>query len=87
VYRFKTLSTGTLSLEFHIDCDRETDDSWYITVDDQPFFTWNNNSTDGWEWRSFPQTYEIEAGPHTLTVDEREDGAKMAGIRLILSSE
>jgi HEAT repeat protein/type 1 glutamine amidotransferase len=88
VYRFRTTAAGRLSLEFRINCPGvNTNDSWYVTIDDRPFITWNDNDTVVWEWRPFPASFDLAAGEHTLTVDQREDGAKMAAIKLSLKAE
>ena len=88
VYRFKTAAAGTLSLHFQINCPGgNTNDSWYVTVDNEPFTTWNDNATSGWEWRRFPTSYDLAAGEHTLIVEEREDGAQMAAIKLSLEAK
>jgi len=84
VYMFTAAEPGTLSMEFHINCDNINNDSWYIRVNNGPYLTWNDNVTATWEWRKLPQQYDVKKGLHVLTIDQREDGAKMAEVKLTL---
>ena len=84
VFRFNTAQEGTLVLQFYINCPSNEDDSWHIKLDDNPYFTWNDIITKGWQWKKFPQEYAVEKGKHILIMDQREDGAMMGKIKLTL---
>ena len=84
IYSFNTSQKGILHLDFYIDCDNITNDSWYIKLDDNPYTTWNDLVTKGWEWKEFAKEYPVEKGKHILIIDQREDGAKMSEIKLTL---
>jgi len=84
IYSFKTTQKGILHLDFYINCSNINDDSWYIKLDDKPYVTWNDLVTSGWEWKEFAKEYPVEKGKHILIIDQREDGAKMGNIKLIL---
>jgi len=84
IYGFNTSQKGILHLDFYINCDNITNDSWHIKLDDNPYVNWNDLVTKGWEWKEFANEYPVEQGKHILIVDQREDGAKMSEIRLTL---
>jgi HEAT repeat protein len=84
VYNFSAAEGGTLELEFYVNCRGITNDSWYVRLDENPYVTWNDNATEGWEWRKFPNQHAIGKGEHLLIIDQREDGAMMSNIKLIL---
>ena len=84
IYGFNTSQKGILHLDFYINCDNITNDSWHIKLDDNPYVNWNDLVTKGWEWKEFAKEYPVEQGKHILIIDQREDGAKMSEIRLTL---
>ena len=84
VFSFTTAAKGTLVMDCYIDGASNDDDSWYITLDENEYVNWNDNVTKGWEWRRFSQEYPVEKGKHLLIIDQREDGAKLAKIKLTL---
>jgi len=84
IYTFNTSQKGMLHLDFLINCVTINDDSWHIKLDDNPYTTWNDLVTKGWEWKEFVKEYPVEKGKHILIIDQREDGAKMSEIRLTL---
>ena len=83
VFSFGTAAKGKLVVEFYINGASNDDDSWYIKLDDNDYVNWNDNVTKGWEWRKFRE-FDVEKGKHLLLIDQREDGAKMAKIKLTL---
>ena len=42
----------------------------------------SSNSNSSWQWNTFGQEYELVQGLHTLTVHQREDGTKLARVRI-----
>jgi len=84
IHSFNTSQKGILHLDFYINCDVITNDSWHIKLGDNPYVKWNDLITKEWEWKEFAQEYPVEKGKHILIIDQREDGAKMSGIRLTL---
>ncbi|MHC4388773.1 MAG: HEAT repeat domain-containing protein [Planctomycetota bacterium] len=84
IYSFSTSQKGVLHLDFSINCADNNNDSWHIKLDDHPYVKWNDNITRGWQWKEFAQEYTVEKGKHILIIDQREDGAKIGEIRLML---
>jgi len=83
IFSFGTAAKGKLVIECYINGASNEDDSWYIKLDDNDYINWNDNITKGWEWRKF-HDFDVEKGKHLLVIDQREDGAKMAKIKLTL---
>ncbi len=85
VYDFTAADSGTLSLEFYVNCPSGQDDSWFIKLDGTNYEAWNGLVTEGkWEWKQYPKEYEVKKGKCMLTIKHREDGAKMSKIKFKL---
>ena len=83
VFSFATAAKGKLTIEFYINGASNDDDSWYIKLDEKDYVNWNDNVTKGWEWRKFRE-FDVEKGKHLIIIDQREDGSKMAKMKLTL---
>ena len=60
------------------------DNSFFIALDDGHSGTWHPSTSEDWTWQqtndraiSGTEVYHLTAGTHTLTVYQREDGAKL----------
>lgn len=81
-----TGTDSTLAIPFAVDSARDfhlfgrvfapsaDDDSIWIRFDDGEFVVANGLGTVGWQWVPIASA-ELAAGPHTLTISYREDGA------------
>ena len=77
-YNFNLTASGNYTLYFRVICPNANDDSYWLKMDDGSFVTWNNiTGSSSWIWASFPSTYNLDAGNHTLTIGYREDGAHL----------
>jgi hypothetical protein len=83
-YHFKSDHDATVSLEFDVDCPTIKNDSWFIRVNDGRVNVINNVKNSGW---CEIGTFIIKRGQNTLTISQREVGAKIKGIRLSSISE
>ncbi len=76
VYDFD-LATGTYKLWARVITPSNTDDSFWVKMDDGEWVIWNDIGTNNsWEWLEM-DSYSLENGGHTLTIAYREDGARL----------
>ncbi len=73
-----------LEMSYYVNCPGINNDSWHIKVGENPYVNWNDLSGSGWRWIKFPNEYPLEKGNHVLVINQREDGAMMARIKLTL---
>jgi len=64
-----------------------TGDSFYVSVDGGPRVTWYI-SRGSWQWERVTATgalksWYLSAGPHTIRIRTREDGAKLDVIEVV----
>lgn len=78
---FKLAAKGNFAVFARLNCPSPDDDSFWVKLDDAGFAMFNNLGTSGWHWKSLGN-YALTAGPHTLTVGYREDGAKLDKISI-----
>ena len=60
------------------------DNSFFVSIDDGIYDRWNTKRSKSWIWDQVrrrrsadPVIYHLEAGSHTLTIKQREDGTKI----------
>ncbi|MGQ1947855.1 rhamnogalacturonan lyase family protein [Geofilum sp. OHC36d9] len=69
------VSNGLYDLWARVITTADTDDSFWVKMDDGSWFLWNNLGIyTNWTWKQC-QTYSLDTGSHTLTIAYREDGA------------
>jgi beta-xylosidase len=85
-YTFTLSETASVEFEIVADFANGNDDSFYYKMDSGPWNTQNNVSTSGWEIIGVTVFNDLSAGSHTLTIERREDGAKMDKIILTATS-
>jgi hypothetical protein len=77
--------TLTNSLTYHIfarvNDPTANDDSYWLQVDNGGWTMLNGLVTTGWDWVNFG-TYTLAAGPHTVYIGYREDGAELDKISI-----
>jgi hypothetical protein len=62
------------------------DDSFWVRMDGGSWVMWNNWWTTAWTWRQLPNSFNLNAGNHTLTFAFREDGARLDKLDLSTSA-
>lgn len=77
---------GTYTLFARVLGQTANDDSYWVRMDGGSWVMWNNWWTTAWAWRQFPNTFNLNAGSHTLTFAFREDGAQLDKLSLSTSS-
>lgn len=81
-YRFTVPEDGNYNLFMLVNVPTNKDDSWFIRMDEGQWHDWNDiGAREPWDWRK-QNSYELEAGEHTLVIANREDGAMFSRIRL-----
>ncbi len=79
----RQISNDSTSDSFFVSVDSQAEMVWYTKIGGQGVWTWDvvSNRTDG-DLRdaSNPQLYWLEAGFHSLTIRQREDGTKLDDI-------
>ncbi len=69
------ITGGTYNLWARVITPLDTDDSFWIRIDQGSWFQWNNlGDNTNWAWLEV-QGYLLSEGNHTLTISYREDGA------------
>ncbi len=75
IYDFNVGESGTYNVWARVITPSGTDDSFWISMDGGSWFQWNNiGPNSSWAWE-LSQSYNLNAGNHTLTIAYREDGA------------
>jgi hypothetical protein len=85
--RFSLPQAGTYKVWARVITPTDTDDSLWVKMDGSTWFNWNQIPLGAeWHWddvheiagaSSTPVTWSLTAGPHTLTIAYREDGARI----------
>lgn len=82
-YTFEVPADGTYTFWGRVLFPNSNDDSFFISMDGAPDEYYWAASASTWQWRKHPgNPFVLAAGTHTLTVKEREDGAKLDKILL-----
>lgn len=76
-YTFELEEGGVYNLYTRLLCPTYNDDSFWVKMDNGQYVMWNGLVTNGWQWLSFPNSFSLSKGIHTLTIGFREDGAKL----------
>lgn len=85
-FPFSLSQSGTFRLNARVLGPTADDDSFWVRMDGGSWVMWNNWFTTSWTWRQFPNTFNLSAGSHTLTIAFREDGAQLDKINLTTSA-
>ena len=83
-YTFNISESGTYMIWGRVLSATSNDDSFFISVDGQDYIRWNTPVGASWAWDLVPTRngrspllLELAAGTHTLSLMQREDGAKI----------
>ncbi|MBN1953026.1 MAG: T9SS type A sorting domain-containing protein [Bacteroidales bacterium] len=77
-YTFDLPASDTYTLYLRVICPSPDDDSFWLSMDGGSFAMWNGiTGSSSWTWTYFPTTYQLSTETHTLTIDYREDGARL----------
>jgi hypothetical protein len=83
-YTFQVTSAGNYIVWGRVLAPNGNDDSFYASMDSGAKSTWDITRSTKWVWDKVshrggadPVTYNLSTGKHTLTIDKREDGAKL----------
>ncbi|MCW0483263.1 T9SS type A sorting domain-containing protein [Prolixibacteraceae bacterium A06] len=77
-YSFEISEAGSYKLYARVICPNANDDSFWLKMNSGSFDSWNGiGPSSSWEWFAYPNSYNLSAGTHTLTIGYREDGAKL----------
>ncbi|MBN1950256.1 MAG: family 43 glycosylhydrolase [Bacteroidales bacterium] len=75
-FTFDVEVNSSYTLYTRVMCPSANDDSFWLRMDNGSWAMWNGIAgSSSWTWTSFPTSYELSAGTHTLTIGYREDGA------------
>src|SRR5215510_7049904 len=85
-FTFNVSQSGTYRLNARVLGPTANDDSFWVRMDGGSWVMWNNWFTSVWAWKQFPNTFNLGAGSHTLTIAFREDGAQLDKINLTTST-
>src|SRR5688572_2877616 len=85
-YPFTVSQAGTYRVFARVLGPTANDDSFWIRMDGGSWVMWNNWWNPNWVWAPFPNTYNLGAGNHTLTVAYREDGARLDKLNITTST-
>ncbi len=85
-YTFDVGEDGEYALWARVITPNANDDSFWLRMDGDSWFMWNNIGPNGsWAWEQ-ARTYNLDSGAHTFTVAYREDGAQLDKVSLTTSS-
>ena len=83
-YRFQIQKTGIYKVIGRVRALVDGDDSFYVRMDYGRRYFWELPESAGWIWRDVSNgwardevNFELEAGEHTLRIENREDGAML----------
>ena len=79
--KFETPDAGDFTVWGRVLAPSWSDDSYFISIDGQPYLRWNPPVTPTWNWNQVatdpslgPAVYHLSAGQHTIIFVAREDG-------------
>ena len=85
-FPFSVGSAGTYRLFARMQGPSPDDDSFWVRMDGGTWVMWNNWWNPAWLWVQFPNTFNLGAGSHTLSIAYREDGARLDKINITTST-
>ncbi len=85
-YPFTVTQAGTYRVFARVLGPTANDDSFWVRMDSGSWVMWNNWWNPNWVWAPFPNTYNLSAGNHTLSVAYREDGARLDKLNITTST-
>ena len=93
-YTIDIAQAGTYAVWGRVIANGVTNDSFYFSVDGEPFRLWQLSQSQQWTWdRVWDEAtgqvveYDLSAAQHTLIVKQREDGTKLDALLLTTDLE
>ena len=80
-FHFSCRNDATVSFDYEILTPNGSDDSFFISIDEDQVFQWHTQQHQVFTWEARSETTDVEGGLHKLVVHAREDGAKLRAIR------
>lgn len=81
-FPFNAGAAGTYRVFARLLGQTADDDSFWVRMDGGSWVMWNNWWRTSWGWVQFPNTFNLTAGDHTLTIAYREDGARLDKVNI-----
>ena len=85
-FPFSVGTAGTYRLFARMQGPTANDDSFWVRMDGGTWVMWNNWWNPAWIWVQGPNTFNLSAGSHTLSIAYREDGARLDKINITTST-
>ncbi len=85
-YPVTIAQSGTYFLLARVQGQTANDDSFWVRMDGGAWVMWNNWWNPAWVWVQFPNSFNLNAGSHTLTIAYREDGARLDKLNINTSA-
>jgi hypothetical protein len=80
-FSFSAPTSGDYIIWGRIMAANGKDNSFFVAIDGNTPITWHTEKSEEWIWDVVggeePMVYNLEAGQHTLTIYQREDGTKI----------
>lgn len=80
-FHFSCRSDATVAFDFEILTPNGSDDSFFISIDEDQVFEWQTQHHQTFSWEARSETTDVDGGLHKLVVHTREDGTKLRAIR------
>jgi len=80
-FAFSLTSGGNYDVFARVNCPTDTDDSFWVKINNGLFEMADGLRTTGWQWLKLTST-ELTEGENTLTIAFRENGAKLDKINI-----
>jgi hypothetical protein len=83
---FQVGQSDTYKFYGYVNAPNNNDDSFYIKINNNNYYTWHIEQTNGYEWRELSQgtnrdeisLFLASATPNTFEIRQREDGTKIS---------
>lgn len=92
-YRFDVSTPNSYAVWLRVNTDNQNRDSFFISMDDGPFVTFEAQDTGGdWRWvrvheRDNPFLLNLEIGAHSLMIRQRDELARFNAIAVTTTTE
>ncbi len=85
-YTFYLSASSNVSFSARVLFSNADNDSFHYKIDSGTWQTQNNSQSTVWDWKYITTFNNLSAGQHTLTIERREDGAKIDQLQLVVSA-
>lgn len=84
LYHFSATQLTEVKFAVKIKSPNGKADSFYVSVDGGPRFTWHAPQKQSFAWAVIPKQFTIASGMHTLVIEQREDGCSFSRLKVKL---